>query len=77
MSSGTEYAFDTPVCLADGGMRIRTAAQAADIVGSSLRTRFSMQGLATILKLEHAIAGDGVEEARLAFCSWATQEGLA
>ena len=77
MTAVTDYAFDNPVRLRETGRLIRTAAQAADIVRSCMRTRFSMQGLATILKLEHAIAGDGVEEARLAFCSWATQEGLA
>ena len=76
MTAVTDYAFDNPVRLRETGRLIRTAAQAADIVRSYMRARFSMQGLATILMLERALAGDEVEEARVAFFAWATQEGL-
>jgi hypothetical protein len=74
----TQYAFEAPVRLnLESGTWIRTAAEAANIVSSTMRARFSMQGLNTLLMLERAIFGDEVEEARVAFYSWATQEGLA
>ena len=76
MTAVTDYAFDNPVRLRETGRLIRTATQAADIVRSNMRARFSMQGLATILMLERALAGDEVEEARIAFFAWATKEGL-
>ena len=77
MSAATDYAFDNPIGLLQSETVIRTASQAAEIVRSRLRTRFTMQGLNTILMLERALAGDEVEEARGAFYAWATQEGLA
>ena len=76
MTVVTDYAFENPVRLRETGRQIRTAAQAAKIVRSNMRARFSMQGLNTILMLERALAGDEVEEARVAFFAWATQEGL-
>ena len=76
MTAVTDYAFDDPVRLRETGRLIRTATQAADIVRSNMRARFSMQGLATILMLERALAGDEVEEARIAFFARATKEGL-
>jgi hypothetical protein len=75
MTGITDYAFDDPVTMS--AQLIRTVSQAADLVRSNLRSRFSMQGLNTILMLERAVSGSEVEEARVAFCSWATQEGLA
>jgi hypothetical protein len=36
-----------------------------------------MQGLNTLLMLERAAEGTEVEEARRAFCLWASNEGLA
>ena len=78
MSEITDYAFDDPVAIsAQYGKLIRTVSQAADVVRSNLRSRFTMQGLNTILMLERAVSGSEVEEARVAFCSWAAQEGLA
>jgi hypothetical protein len=78
MTSVTEYAFEAPVRLnLQSGTWIRTATQAANIVSSNMRARFTMHGLNTLLMLERASLGDEVEEARLAFYSWATQEGLA
>jgi hypothetical protein len=42
-----------------------------------MRTRFSMQGLNTVLMLERALAGDEIEEARVAFSAWGAQEDLS
>ena len=61
MSAATDYAFDNPIGLLQSETVIRTASQAAEIVRSKLRTRFTMQGLNTILMLERALAGDEVE----------------
>jgi len=72
----TDYAFDNPVQLASG-MLIRTASQAAELVMSNMRSLFTMHGLNTVLILERAVAGDEVEEARVAFWTWAKQQGLA
>lgn len=72
----TEYAFDNPVQLTSG-MLIRTASQAAELVSSSMRTLFTIHGLNTVLILERAVAGDEVEEARVAFWTWARQQRLA
>jgi hypothetical protein len=78
MTPVTDYAFEDPVRLKLGSETlIRTAAQAANIVSSSMRARFTIYGLNTLLMLERALLGDEVEQARLAFSSWATQEGLA
>ena len=74
--SATDYAFDNPVGLLGDQTVIRTASQAVEIVRWNLRRRFTMQGLNTILMLERALAGDEVEEARVAFRTWAAQEGL-
>ena len=76
MSATTDYAFENPVALLENDL-VRTASQAAEIVRSNLRRRFTMQGLNTVLKLEHAAEGGEMEEARLAFHAWAAQEGLA
>jgi hypothetical protein len=77
MSATTDYAFENPVALLEAPMLIRTASQAIEIVRSNLRRRFTMHGLNTVLMLERALGGDEVEEARVAFCAWAVQEGLA
>jgi hypothetical protein len=77
MSAATDYAFENPVTLLHHPLLIRTASQAVEIVRSNLRRRFTMHGLNTVLMLERALAGDEVEEARVAFCAWAVQEGLA
>jgi hypothetical protein len=77
MSTATDYAFENPVTLLEDATLIRTASQAMEIVRTNLRRRFSMHGLNTVLMLERALGGDEVEEARSAFCEWATQEGLA
>jgi hypothetical protein len=72
-----DCAFDQPVALnADCATLIRSAGQAADIVRSALRARFTIQGLNTVLMLERAVLGSEVQEARVAFCSWAAHEGL-
>jgi len=78
MKAFEDCAFDQPVALsADCATLIRTAGQAADVVRSALRARFTIQGLNTILMLERAVLGSEVQEARVAFCSWAANEGLA
>lgn len=77
MSHVADCAFEEPVPLsADCTTLIRTAGEAADIVRAALRARFTIQGLNTILMLERAVLGSEVPEARIAFCSWATSEGL-
>jgi len=77
MSVSTDYAFDIPVPLLEDQTLIRTVSEAAEIVRSNMRRRFTMQGLNAVLMLERAFAGEEVEEACLAFRAWATQEGLA
>ena len=78
MNPFEDCAFDQPVALgAECATLIRTAGQAADIVRSALRVRFTIQGLNTVLMLERAVLGSEVQEARVAFCSWAANEGLA
>ena len=78
MNACEDCAFDQPVALsAECAMLIRTAGEAADIVRSALRARFTIQGLNTVLMLERAVLGSEVQEARVAFCSWAANEGLA
>jgi hypothetical protein len=78
MTLATDHAFDAPVhlqCASDA--LIRTVDEAVSIVRSNLRGRFTMQGLNTLLMLERAAEGTEVEEARRAFCLWASNEGLA
>ena len=41
-----------------------------------MQERFTMEGLNTLLMLERAAEGYEIEEARLAFCLWASHEGL-
>ena len=78
MTPGTDYAFDLPVLLrSPSGTLIRTVEQAACILRSNIRERFTMEGLNTLLMLERAAEGDEIQEARRAFCSWASHEGLA
>ena len=77
MMAAIDYAFDNPITLLTNGLLVRTASQAAELVTSNMRNRFTMQGLNTVLMLERAIAGDEIEEARAAFYAWAAQEGLA
>jgi hypothetical protein len=75
MSTATDYAFDLPVRAS--GTLIRTVEQAASMLRSSMRQRFTMEGLNTLLMLERAAEGDEIDLARRAFSSWATHEGLA
>jgi hypothetical protein len=78
MNPLADCAFDQPVALnAEYATLIRTAGQAADIVRSALRSRFTMQGLNTVSMLERAVLGSEIQEARVAFCSWAANESLA
>ena len=76
MRSVTDYAFDNPVLLLKDQILIRTASEAAEIVRSKMRGRFTMHGLNTVLILERAVADNEVVEARLAFHAWATGESL-
>jgi hypothetical protein len=73
----TRCAFDIPVLLESQlGAPIRTAEEAADIIRSCLRERFTMAGLTALLMLERAAEGCEVREARQAFWSWASSEQL-
>jgi hypothetical protein len=77
MTPATDYAFDVPVLLrCASGSLIRTVEEAACILRSRMRERFTMEGLNTLLMLERAAQGDEIEEARHAFCSWALHERL-
>ena len=76
MTLATNYAFDTPVPYASGAL-IRTVEEAASILRSRMQDCFTMEGLNTLLMLERAAEGDEIEEARLAFCSWASNERVA
>ena len=77
MTVATDYAFDIPVRLyCASATLVRTAEQAACILRSNLQARFTIEGLNTLLMLERAAEGDEIEEARLAFCLWASHEGL-
>ena len=78
MTVTPDYAFDIPVRLyCASGTLVRTAEQAACILRSNMQERFTMEGLNTLLMLERAAEGYEIEEARLAFCLWASHEGLA
>ena len=74
MTSSTDYAFEIPVLLP--ATIIRTVAQATSILRSNMRDLFTIESLNVLLKLERAAEGDEVEEARLAFYSWASRRGL-
>jgi hypothetical protein len=72
-----DLAFDMPVRLRSAAAAIRTADEAACFLRSHLRDRVTFAGLNALLKLERAAEGDEVvEEARQAFCSWASGEQL-
>ncbi|HEX2216185.1 MAG TPA: hypothetical protein VHG27_05765 [Xanthobacteraceae bacterium] len=72
-----DFAFERPVLLgAPARAQIRTAEEAAHILRSRLRERFTIAGLNALLMLERAGETDEVEEARQAFCSWASNEQL-
>jgi hypothetical protein len=72
-----DFAFDMPVLLHSRlGAPIRTAEEAAGIVRSCLRERFTMAGLTALLMLERAAEGSEIEEARQAFWTWASSERL-
>jgi hypothetical protein len=64
-------AFDKPVVVPLSDQPVRTVDQAAKIVRSHLREKFTMQRLNTLLVLERAAEGLEVEEARQAFTDWA------
>jgi hypothetical protein len=68
--SGT-VAFYEPVVVRLSESPVRTVGQAAEIVRSHLREKFTMQRLNTLLVLERAAEGVEVEDARLAFKNWA------
>jgi len=72
-----DFAFDLPVILQLPTMApIRTAEEAVCVLRAHLRSRFSIAGLNTLLMLERAIEWSECEEARIAFCSWASNEQL-
>ena len=72
-----DFAFDMPVRLhSPPGRPIRTVEEAACLIRSCLRQRFTMAGLNALLMLERAAEGDEVAEAREAFWSWASSEQL-
>ena len=78
MRSATDYAFDIPVLLpALPETIIRTVAQATSILHANMRELFTIDALNVLLKLERAAEGDEVEEARLAFYSWASRNCAA
>jgi hypothetical protein len=71
------FAFDLPVIFHRSTTApIRTAKEAASILRSHLQVRFTMAGLNALLLLERATEQTECEEARLAFCSWASNEQL-
>lgn len=77
MMPSTDYAFEVPVLLpALPEAVIRTVAQATSILRSNMRELFTIDSLDVLLKLERAAEGDEVEEARQAFCSWASRRDL-
>jgi len=69
-----DIAFDEPVNVEISNQPVRTVDQAAQIVRSHLRAKFTMQRLTTLLVLERAADGLEIAEAREAFCSWACKE---
>jgi hypothetical protein len=70
-------AFDVPVVLlSTTSAPVRTAEQAASILRSHLRERITFAGLSALLIVERAVDEIEVEEARRAFCSWASGEQL-
>ena len=72
-----DFAFDTPVVVqAPVALLVRTAEQAASLIRSHLQSRFTMAGLNALLMLEGANELSECEEARLAFCRWASNEQL-
>jgi hypothetical protein len=72
-----DFAFDTPVAVqAPMALLVRTAEQAASLIRTHLQSRFTMAGLTALLMLEGAIEWTECEEARLAFCRWASNEQL-
>ena len=74
----TDYAFEMPVLLhAVPETVIRTVGQAIGIMRSNMRELFTIEALDVLLKLERAAEGDEVEEAREAFCVWASRRDLA
>jgi hypothetical protein len=69
-----DYAFDIPVVLQSRpGEPVKTVQQAADILRTHLQTQFTIVGLNTLLILERAADGAEIEEAREAFCLWASE----
>jgi hypothetical protein len=72
-----DFPFDSPVLLHSRlSAPIRTAEEAASVVRSCLRERFTMAGLNALLMLERAAEGREIEEARQAFWTWASSEQL-
>ena len=69
-----DVAFDEPVVIHISDLPIRTVDQAAQIMRSHLREKFTMQRLNILLVLERAAEGVEIAEARQAFCSWALNE---
>ena len=70
-----DVAFDEPVLLRSRESEpIRTVEQAACILRSRLQLQFTIASLNMLLVLERAAEGAEVEEARKAFCSWASKE---
>jgi hypothetical protein len=69
-----DCAFDVPVMLqSQPNEPIKTVQQAADILRAHLQLQFTIVGLNTLLVLERAAEGAEIEEARQAFCRWASE----
>ena len=78
MTLATDYAFEVPIHLQCASeVLIRSVDEAVSVLRSNMLSRFTMQGLNTLLMLERAAEGSEIEEARRAFCLWASNEGLA
>jgi hypothetical protein len=64
-------AFDKPVAIPLSDHTVRTVDEAAELVRTHLREKFTMQRLNTLLVLERAAEGLEIKEARQAFIDWA------
>lgn len=69
------FAFDAPVVLPSLHEKpIRTVDEAVSILRTCLRSQFTVARLNTLLMLERAAEGSEIDEAREAFCAWASSE---
>jgi hypothetical protein len=72
-----DVVFDEPVLVQISTEPVRTVEEAAQIVRSHLRAKFTIHRLNTLLTLERAADGSEIAEAREAFYSWACAEVAA